>query len=319
MISLSSNEYQEIWQSSPVSAATQPELIQVCAEQFGVGCKRSTQIKNIMLLIHDYQLTEDLQIHYPDCNEEEICLEFGFQLSGNRCDRSAGQNFFYGGYEEGDSFNMERANSRILQVDIHLDSIELLQTYAAPEIDRFPIDLQQILSGSDRYLYDDINTITPAMQTALDQLLHCPFSGLTRQLYLESKCLELVALKLEQLSHHGSNSPMKLKLDDVERIHQATVILSDRLENPPSLIELARQVGLNDYKLKVGFRQVLGTTAFGYLWAVRMERARQLLIEGRLNVKEVARSVGYVNQSRFAAAFRKKFGVNPKSYLTQQF
>jgi AraC family transcriptional regulator, transcriptional activator of the genes for pyochelin and ferripyochelin receptors len=45
-----------------------------------------------------------------------------------------------------------------------------------------------------------------------------------------------------------------------------------------------------------------------------METARQLLSDRRLNVREVAQAVGYANQSRFAAAFRKQFGINPKAF-----
>lgn len=86
------------------------------------------------------------------------------------------------------------------------------------------------------------------------------------------------------------------------------------MDDPPSLLALARQVGLNDFKLKRGFRQVFGTTAFGYLHDQRMERARQLLEERRFNVTEVACTVGYANPSHFAAAFKRKFGVNPGAY-----
>jgi AraC-like DNA-binding protein len=49
-----------------------------------------------------------------------------------------------------------------------------------------------------------------------------------------------------------------------------------------------------------------------------MERSRQLLQEGNLTVTGVARAVGYANRSHFAAAFRRKFGVNPGIYLHQQ-
>lgn len=45
-----------------------------------------------------------------------------------------------------------------------------------------------------------------------------------------------------------------------------------------------------------------------------MEKARLLLLEGQMSVKKVARAVGYANQSYFTVAFRKRFGINPKSY-----
>ncbi|MEM1369543.1 MAG: AraC family transcriptional regulator, partial [Cyanobacteria bacterium P01_H01_bin.15] len=85
-----------------------------------------------------------------------------------------------------------------------------------------------------------------------------------------------------------------------------------------SLIELARLAGINDCKLKLGFRQVFGTTVFGYLHDCRMERSRQLLDAGEMTVAEAAQSVGYVNRSHFAIAFRKKFGLNPSIYRRQQ-
>jgi AraC family transcriptional regulator, transcriptional activator of the genes for pyochelin and ferripyochelin receptors len=46
---------------------------------------------------------------------------------------------------------------------------------------------------------------------------------------------------------------------------------------PPSLLELSRQIGLNDYKLKLGFKQLFGNTVFGYVWEQRMQQARFLL------------------------------------------
>ena len=76
-------------------------------------------------------------------------------------------------------------------------------------------------------------------------------------------------------------------------------------------------MGLNDCTLKRGFRQVFGKSAFGYLHDYRMERARQLLRAGELNVSEAARTVGFANRSYFAAAFRKKYGVSPSQYLSQ--
>ncbi|MEH2463941.1 helix-turn-helix transcriptional regulator [Nostoc sp.] len=60
-----------------------------------------------------------------------------------------------------------------------------------------------------------------------------------------------------------------------------------------------------------------GTTVFGYLHDYRMEQARQLLLSGQMKIEQVAQIVGYVNRSRFANAFRKKYGINPKAYQKQ--
>lgn len=108
-----------------------------------------------------------------------------------------------------------------------------------------------------------------------------------------------------------------LRRDDIERLHHAKDILISNLENPPSLLDLAQQVGLSDRKLKQGFRQVFNTTVFGYLHDYRMEKARQLLQEDTMTIAEVSYTVGFANRGYFAEAFKRKFGVNPSAYLAQ--
>lgn len=94
-------------------------------------------------------------------------------------------------------------------------------------------------------------------------------------------------------------------------------ILNANFDNPPSLTELARQVGLNDCTLKRGFREVFGTTAFGYLHDYRLEQALQLLQERHLNISEIARKVGFASYTSLSKGFRRKYGVSPKQYQTQ--
>ena len=183
------------------------------------------------------------------------------------------------------------------------------------QLEQIPIKLKQVIKGQQKQFLLQIYRMTPEIQMAVQQVLNCPYQGVVKQLYLEGKANELMALTLQQLlmdSQKSNNFPV-LGKSDVDRIHQAKEILLTNLNNPPSLMNLARLVGLNDYKLKLGFRQVFGTTAFGYLRECRMLEARQLLETG-LNVTEVARTVGYASESSFTNAFRKKFGVTPIVY-----
>ena len=45
-----------------------------------------------------------------------------------------------------------------------------------------------------------------------------------------------------------------------------------------------------------------------------MRKASELLTGSRLSVSEVTEQVGYINQSKFAAAFKKQFGISPLEY-----
>lgn len=78
---------------------------------------------------------------------------------------------------------------------------------------------------------------------------------------------------------------------------------------PPTIAELAMEVGLNQLKLKRGFRSLFGMGVYSLFQRHRMERARELLYH--YNVTETALMLGYSNISHFSTAFRKQFGVLP--------
>lgn len=316
MTTISSADYEIFWKE-PVHSGQQlepSETTEVCIQEIGMGYRRWIQLRDTLLLIQDYQFHQNWLVQYePDENG----LEFGFQiLGGSYARRCAGQNFIKDGPTDR-TVVQEFAEERVLQIDVHLEISDFFDSFVSMYADHIPSTIHQLVERSHLHPYQHVGQTTAAMQLALKQILDCPYQGVTRQLYLQSKCWELIALKLEQLTEDGNFSQQLngLKQDDINRIYAAKDILIRNWQQPPSLLDLARQVGLNDYKLKYGFRRVFNTTAFGYLWNYRMDQARQLLVDGGLSVKEVAALVGYSKQSNFAAAFRKKFGSTPKAYL----
>lgn len=147
-------------------------------------------------------------------------------------------------------------------------------------------------------------------QAIRDIMLNIDRRG-NHHIYFEAKALELLFLELEQIAALASQPASSfLKMHDLERINQAKTIVEGNLLNPCSLIELAHKVGLNDFKLKKGFKEVVGTTVFGYLYDLRMDKAKRLLKNGK-PVREVAFEVGYKNAHHFTTAFKKKFGYLP--------
>ncbi|MEO0376163.1 MAG: AraC family transcriptional regulator [Cyanobacteria bacterium P01_A01_bin.17] len=198
------------------------------------------------------------------------------------------------------------------------EPIKVVMIYADPGYFHFlgqdsalPQPLQQSLRG--QRFHQSLGPISSAMQLLLQQILHCPYIGMTQALFLESKALELLTLQFELWKQQELSTP-KLPTDEVDRLHQAQELLIQNADDPPLLIELAHQVGLNDRKLKQGFRQLFGTTVFGYLQDYRMGQAKQLLEDDRLSVAAIATTVGYRNPEAFSTAFRRKFSVSPKAY-----
>ncbi|MBE9101803.1 helix-turn-helix transcriptional regulator [Vacuolonema iberomarrocanum] len=182
-------------------------------------------------------------------------------------------------------------------------------------IHELPTAIRNAIEHPEKALLYCPGHITSAQQKILKQLFQCHYQGITRQLYLEAKVLELLALHFDQILTAPCSASQKLPASDVDRIYHAREILIQNMSQPPSLQELAKHVQLNERKLKQGFRQVLGTTVFGYLCQYRMEQAQKLLLEGGMSVQETAQYVGYASRSSFVAAFKKRFNVVPSSYL----
>lgn len=180
-----------------------------------------------------------------------------------------------------------------------------------------PQPLRQTLEQPSSALLYYSTPITPTKRQVLQQIWQCPYQGLTQQIYLEAKVLELLALELDQFLD-PVKPPCPVAPGDLEQLYQAKEILLNNIVHPPSLPELARQVNLNERKLKAGFRQVFDTTVFGYLTQQRMARACELLTQERVSVAGVAAAVGYASVAAFSNAFRRQLGLSPKQYQITQ-
>ncbi len=133
------------------------------------------------------------------------------------------------------------------------------------------------------------------------------------RLLVESCVLELLSINLERLLYDGSRKDTRgLSKTEVDSLKYAREILLNRLESPPSLLELAKLVNLNDCKLKRTFKLLFGKTVYEHVREQRLEKAFDLLETGKCNVSEAAIAVGYTNISHFSEAFQRKYGILPR-------
>lgn len=132
-------------------------------------------------------------------------------------------------------------------------------------------------------------------------------------LFIESQILELMSLNLENLIgiKRCEDDTCELTKTDKDSLLLARDILLNRLESPPSLLELSRLIHMNDCKLKRSFKIYFGKTVYEYIREQRLEKAYSLIMNYSYNVTESANSVGYTNVSHFSQAFRNKFGISP--------
>jgi len=195
------------------------------------------------------------------------------------------------------------------QLSLELEPSRLRELLGTPVL---PRAVERVLAGE---WPSPGEAVSAATSRVLEEILYCDAKGGARQLYLEAKGLELLANLISALEDLEQAASPNLSQYDRDRLETARQILVARRQDPPTLPELARRAGLNEAKLKAGFRTLFGSTVYGYLREYRMEEARRLLLARRHSVSEVAAEVGYANPSKFAAAFRRKFGMSPSSVV----
>ena len=150
----------------------------------------------------------------------------------------------------------------------------------------------------------------------MSQILQSRIHDSIKGLYIKGKVYELLSLYFNKIEDPSlEKCPFLIDEQNVQKIRAAKEIILKRMTDPPTLDELAIEIGLSLKKLKDGFKQIYGDTVFSYLLDHKMDEARKMLESQKYNVNEVGLKLGYSNSSHFINAFKKKYGTTPKKYL----
>lgn len=168
------------------------------------------------------------------------------------------------------------------------------------------------------FIYHSNYTLT--ISDTINEILHTQKQGIVKRFFLESKALELLWLQAEQYNietKQGYNSK-ELRKHDIMMLRKAKDFIHENHHQKLTLAKVSQAVGTNTTKLKTGLKKLYGKTFSEILLSERMNKAKALLEEGQLSVKEVAFSSGYLSASMFSVQFKKRFGLSPKAYLHSQ-
>jgi AraC-like DNA-binding protein len=86
------------------------------------------------------------------------------------------------------------------------------------------------------------------------------------------------------------------------------------LSEPLTVADMADLVSLSPSAFAHLFRDVTGRSPYQFLKEMRLDRARELLVDGDLTVARISKDVGYASVSHFITEFRGRFGVTPRAY-----
>lgn len=99
-----------------------------------------------------------------------------------------------------------------------------------------------------------------------------------------------------------------------EALERALVYVQSHYTKNLSLEEVAAVVNLSYWYLSRLFTRLVGVSFQEYVTGLRLAAAKELLLETRLTVEEVARQVGYEDASHFTRIFKQRTGMTPRAF-----
>jgi len=180
-------------------------------------------------------------------------------------------------------------------------------------------DRYSTLFDTNSHFSMEQHTLSPFVKALAESIANCNLKSHKREFYMKSKAMELLNyIFSEYMIKSGMEvSKSVLQPGEVKKIRNLREYLNTNINTAPSINELSKITGLNDCKLKAGFKEVFGTTIYGYIKAEKMSRAKIMLETGRYSVSEIAWDIGYTNVSHFIKAFKKYYCVTPGQMLIQ--
>jgi AraC-like DNA-binding protein len=152
--------------------------------------------------------------------------------------------------------------------------------------------------------------MTVEMHMILNELIGYSKKGMMQRLFVEAKIIKLLILIFEQFNEKntiqaepGTSFVVKKFID--ENYHK-----NIRAEDVGTL------TGINQNKIRKEFKAQYHMTVTDYISELRMLKAKKMIIDKEIMIKEIAIECGYEYVQNFTRAFKKKFGVSPEKMRT---
>lgn len=199
--------------------------------------------------------------------------------------------------------------NKTVQIYIHRDALQRL--YADGEQD-LPAPVQSFLAGTLQQTFTRRLSLNSGLVRCLEDMQECKLDGRSRQLFLHSTAVNILCHIFDALAHDDSFGSSDASAVTTRSVIAAQKLLADNFVVPPSLDQLAHQVGLSRTRLCTGFRQITGHSVFDYVTDLRMKRALELLKRRDASITEIAYAVGYSHPSTFSVAIQRRYGTSPR-------
>ena len=99
-----------------------------------------------------------------------------------------------------------------------------------------------------------------------------------------------------------------------QKIESAKIIMQENISKEIDAEELSAKLGLSYSWFRKVFKEYTGYSPAKYFQELKLRKAKQLLIESPLTIKEICYQLNYTSTEHFFTVFKKQTGYTPTEY-----
>lgn len=207
-------------------------------------------------------------------------------------------------------------------VQTHVSSLEIIRSTFSH---RTNYDFQDLDDTLKALFKDEVSKIPFFYQgnysikaaDLMEDMENREYSGFLRSLFLEGKSFQMLVVQIAQYQDDEAEDklPKILRKSDIQKVDYVVKRIAGDLSSDLTVENLAKEAGTNVNKLQEGFKYVYDLTVNKYIQNIKLEAAKDMLMNSEKNISEIVIAIGLNNRSYFSKIFKEKYGVNPKYFL----
>ncbi len=292
----------------------------------GVGYIRGSSFDSgIGFITYNCQFYEDVEIHFSlntvhplkfiFCSEGMVGHSFQKTDQVNSIDTYQNIVVSSSGYDGHVLYFKKNTPTHVSSLEIIRSVFAHRSNYDFKDLDPTLKELFKDSVSKQQFFYQGNYSIKAA--DLMEEINIKEHTGFLRSLFLEGKAFEMLVIQIAQYQddENSDNLPQILRKSDIQKVDYVAKRIQGDLSTNHTVEALAKEAGTNVNKLQEGFKYVYNLTVNKYMQQVKLEAAKEMLMNSERNISEIVTAIGLNNRSYFSKVFKENYGVSPKYFL----
>ncbi len=144
-------------------------------------------------------------------------------------------------------------------------------------------------------------------------------SDFLKKLFMEGKAYQWITKQIIEYQDDLKDVDHRriLRKTEIKLLEEAANILRNEISKPNTVEVLCKRVGMNPNKLQNGFQHLYGVTINQYMHNLRLELAKEMLLDSDYSMAQIVEKLGLSSASYFSKIFKQKYNITPSAFRNQ--